>query len=342
MDDHNSLHLILTFLIAFIYMKKTLLFSVAFATAMAANAEVFEYGFGPDYAKFPFLGMTQDEASDFYYPGNYDLVDKYGVAMPNLFAIPVLNTPEGEEKGVRDLGVGISMLDGMLYKVAADAYVGSESEEVVDMPGENYAYPFLSWGEQGMTRTIFMPGWGSEDAWEDKDYNAATEADWVSTKNGVQFTRLGTQGIVSRQDTYFQYPAVTGDVTVTVWAGTNLGGNANPDNMLKVIVTPVFDGVAAPEQAVELNKEDVVTKRYYKLDPVKFDANGKTLQVRVGCNGDQLNLMHVRIEGEDAVAAVDGVAVEAAGAKAFNLFGVQVDENYKGLVIKNGKKFIQK
>ena len=320
-------------------MKKSLLFAAAIACACAANAEVFDYGFGPDYAKFPFLGQVVDPTSDYYWDGNYDLVDKYGKAMPNLQAISVLNTPEGEEKGLPDLGVGISMLDGLIYTVSADPYIGTD-DELEAMPEENYNYPFLSWGEKGMTRTIFMPGWGTEEAWEDKDYNAATEEDWVATKNGVQFTRLGTQGMVSRGDTYFQYPAVTGNVSLTVWAGTNTGGTANPDNLLEVAVTPIIDGEAG--ETIILSKESPANKRYYKLDPITMDATGKNVVFRVGANNSQLNLMYVRIEGEAGENAVESVAVEAADAKAFNLLGVQVDENYKGLVIKNGKKFVQK
>ncbi len=325
-------------------MKKSLLFAAAIATACAANAEVFNYGFGyENNPAFPFLSVINNPDTVYYNPGNYDLINKYGVAMPNIDAVPVLNIPEGEEKGVPDLGVGISFYDGGVYKLTPDAYVGSDPDEfeLEEMPADYFNYPILSWGEKGMTRTILMPGWGSEEAWEDKDYNAATEADWVPTKNGIQFTRLGDKGIVSRQDTYIQFPAVTGNVTVTAWGSTTQDKNSNPDNLLKVIITPVFDGVAAPEQAVEITKENPASKRYYKLESATFDATGKNLAVRVGCNGALLNLMYVRIEGEPA-AAVEGVAVDAVDAPAYNLLGVQVDSNYKGLVIKNGKKFVQK
>ncbi len=325
-------------------MKKSLLFAAAIASAFAANAEVFDYGFNYNNPLMPFLGELNNPESPYYNPNNYDLVDKYGVAMPNTMGLSVLNTPEGAEKGELDLGVAISMLDGGIYKISEEAYSGVNGEELEVMPEENFNYPFLSWGDKGVTRTIFMPGWGSEDAWEDKDYNAANAEDWVSTKNGVQFTRLGTQGIVSHQDTYFQYPAVTGNVTVTVWASCNLGGNTNPDNELKVIVTPVFDGVVAAEQSVEVTMTDVLNKRYYKLAPMTFDANGKNLELRVGCNGAQLNLMHVRIEGEKGthVGIADIIAEETVETPAYNIMGVQVDSNYKGLVIKNGKKYYQR
>lgn len=322
-------------------MKKSLLFAAAIATAMSANAEVFDYGFGFDSPAFPFIGEFNIEGSDFYFPeGNYDLIDKYGICMPNTIGLKILNTPEGSDKGVLDLGLGISMFNGQVYKLNADAVVTDDSNELEVMPAENWNYPFLSWGEKGVTRTIWMRGWGSEEAWEDKDYNAAVEEDWVPCKNGVQFTRLGTQGIVSRGDTYFQYPAVTGNVSITVWAGTNLGGTANPDNILEVAVTPVVDGEAM--ETVILSKADPVTKRYYKLDTYTMDATGKNVAFRVGANNSQLNLMYVRIEGEKAGASVEGIQAAASESAAYNMLGVQVDENYKGLVIKNGKKFIQK
>ncbi len=323
-------------------MKKTLLFAAAL-TAFAANAEVFDYGFSnaTENHAFPFLNALANESSEFYFPGNYDFVNKNGMALPNTIGLQIINTPEGADKGVLDLGLGISMLDGNLYKLTPDATVSGDTE-LTEMPAENYNYPFLSWGEKGVTRTIFMPGWATEDAWADANYNAATEADWIPTKNGVQFTRLGTQNIVSRQDTYFQYPAVTGKVTVTVWAGCNLGGTANPDNLLKVAVTPVIDGVVG--ETVHIVKESPADKRYYKLDPVTFDATGKNLAVRVGCDGAQLNLMYVRIEGDIATSAIEDIIANDnnENAPVYNVMGIEVDENYKGVVIKNGKKYIQR
>ena len=326
-------------------MKKTLLFAAAL-TAFAANAEVFDYSFRSETpnAHFPFLNELANAESPFYYPGNYNLVNQYGVALPETYGLKVLTVPEGETVGVVETGLAISLLDGQIYKLSASAQPGGDVADVEVMPEENYKYPFLSWGSKGVTRTIFMPGWGTEDAWADADYNAAVESDWVATKNGVQFTRLGTDGVVSRQDTYIQYPAVTGKVTVTVWAGCNLGGTANPDNVLKVAVTPVFDGVADEEQTVHIEKNDPANKRYYKLDPITFDATGKNLAVRVGADGAQLNLMYVRIEGEPATSAIEDIIVDEANENApiYNVMGIQVDENYKGLVIKNGKKYIQR
>lgn len=326
-------------------MKKSLLLTAAIASAIAANAEVFDYSFRyNDNAAMPFISLIGDESSEFYLPGNYDFIDKYGKAMPNVDGIPVLNTPEGGEKGLPDLGVAISLYDGGVYKISPDAYVGGD-QELEDMPEENYNYPFISWGEKGMTRTVLMAGWGSEEEWIDENYNGATADDWVATKNGLSFIRLGTQNIVSRQDTYVQFPAVTGNVTVTVWAGT-ASDKTNPDQNINVKVTPVVDGVAMEDDAKVLLKETgtFVEKRMYKMDPVTFDATGKNMAFQIGCNGNILHIYYVRIEGEAAGAGVSSIIMDNAdvNAPAFNVMGQQVDFNYKGIVIKNGKKFYQR
>ncbi len=53
--------------------------------------------------------------------------------------------------------------------------------------------------------------------------------------------------------------------------------------------------------------------------------------------------MYVRIEGEKAGAGIaDVIAAQTAEGPAYNLLGIQVDKSYKGIVVKNGKKFVQK
>ena len=46
-------------------------------------------------------------------------------------------------------------------------------------------------------------------------------------------------------------------------------------------------------------------------------------------------------QGEVVNTAVDNVVAPEFNGKTFNLLGVEVDENYKGIVIKNGQKYIQ-
>lgn len=46
--------------------------------------------------------------------------------------------------------------------------------------------------------------------------------------------------------------------------------------------------------------------------------------------------------GENEENGVDGIAAETLKGKTFNIFGMEVDDTYKGIVIRNGKKYIQK
>jgi hypothetical protein len=46
-------------------------------------------------------------------------------------------------------------------------------------------------------------------------------------------------------------------------------------------------------------------------------------------------------QGEVVNTSVENVVAPEFNGKTFNLLGVEVDENYKGIVIKNGQKFIQ-
>jgi hypothetical protein len=47
------------------------------------------------------------------------------------------------------------------------------------------------------------------------------------------------------------------------------------------------------------------------------------------------------VQGELVETGVENVVTPSFNGKTFNLLGVEVDENYKGIVIKNGQKFIQ-
>ena len=61
----------------------------------------------------------------------------------------------------------------------------------------------------------------------------------------------------------------------------------------------------------------------------------------VTINADGYLLDIVINQGEVVNTGVENVVAPEFNGKTFNLLGVEVDENYKGIVIKNGKKFIQ-
>ena len=319
-------------------MKKTLLFAAAALSAVAVNAETFTYDFNTNP---PFCAVIA--AEDGPTGGkNYDFIDKYGNTA-NQEGFQILIQPEGAEKGFPVTGLGISLVDGALYRLSEDIVL---EEELPVMDAELYNQPFISWGEKGVTRTLLMTGWGSLDEWKDDNYNGATAADWVATKNGIAFNRIGTLGMVSRQDTYIQFPALTGKVKINIWAGT-ASDKSSADQALNVLVTPVVNGVADVDNAIEVKKDfgTFPEKRMIKLDPIEYDATGKNVAFQIGANGNVLHLYHVEFEGEAAdPAGIDAIIADevAADAPVYNVLGQRVNENYKGLVIKGGKKYIQK
>ena len=329
-------------------MKKTLLLSAVAIAAISANAEVIEYDF---VTNPPICARLMDVEDELYAGGgNYEFLGQYGNVMPNVDGIMGLSyTPDSPEVAVPVEGICISMLDGGIYKldesvVLPEYFEDFELYEV--LPEENKAYPVLSWGANGFNRVLFMPGWDNTAGYEaDKDYGAASEADWVSTKNGMQFNRLGTMGMLGVKDTYIQLPPMTGKITLTVYAGTQKG-KFSSDQDLNVLVTPVVDGVVDEDNAQTLFKEfaSLTYKRMYKLGPIDFDATGKSVALRIGTNGNHLDLQHIILEGTMAEAGVEGIISDAADVNApvYNTMGVKVDDSYKGIVIKNGKKYVQK
>ena len=91
----------------------------------------------------------------------------------------------------------------------------------------------------------------------------------------------------------------------------NVGTEEQPEPVVAVFVTvePLTEGAG---------RQGVVT----------FDADGYVYELIVN-------------QGEVVNTSVENVVAPEFNGKTFNLLGVEVDENYKGIVIKNGKKFIQ-
>ncbi len=317
-------------------MKKSLILSAALFAAFGTNAEVYTYDFNKTPEFFKLLQLPESE-DGLGWTGNYDLIYKDGTTK-NTDGEAMIYKPEGAEKGIARANRLISLYDGQTYLFTeeANSYDYPVADETI------LSQPFLSWGEKGITRVIWMSGWGSEDAWEDKAYNAATEADWVSTKHALQFGRIGTLGMVSRGDTWVQFPAVQAPAKLTVYVGS-FSDSSSKTQALKTAVTPVVDGVAQ-EKVIICNEASgtFTEKRYYKKE-YTYNGTGK-VAFRVGPEDQQMYLFHTTIEtlGESGIEDVIATPVEDENAPVYNVLGIQVDENYKGIVIKNGKKYIQK
>lgn len=323
-------------------MKKSLILSAALFAAFGMNADVVEYDFNTNPPLFQLL-QTPEADGGFGWDGTYDLIDKYGktVHEPNGFVEEMIYKPEGAAKGIARANRIISLADGCTYLLEAEE--NDFGYEVAS--AEILAQPFLSWGEKGIARTIWDPKLGSADAWKDENYNAATEADWVSSTKALTFNRIGTLDMVSRGDTYVQFPEVQGPAKVTVYAGSISDAKSNKDQALRIRVTPIVDGVVGENVLIaDIPADQHVTKRYYKKE-YSYDGTGK-VAFRVGPEDQQLFLMHVTIEsaaGGNESGIADIIVNETVeNAPVYNLLGVQVDETYKGIVIKNGKKFVQK
>lgn len=317
-------------------MKKSLILSAALFAAFGANAEVYTYDFNKTPEFFKLLQLPESE-DGLGWTGNYDLIYKDGTTK-NTDGEAMIYKPEGAEKGIARANRLISLYDGQTYLFTeeANSYNYPVADETI------LSQPFLSWEEKGITRVIWMSGWGSEDAWEDKTYNAATEADWVSTKHALQFGRIGTLGMVSRGDTWIQFPAVQAPAKLTVYVGS-FSDSSSKTQALKTAVTPVVDGVAQKKVIICNEASGTFTeKRYYKKE-YTYNGTGK-VAFRVGPEDQQMYLFHTTIEtlGESGIEDVIATPVEDENAPAYNVLGIQVDENYKGIVIKNGKKYIQK
>ena len=61
----------------------------------------------------------------------------------------------------------------------------------------------------------------------------------------------------------------------------------------------------------------------------------------IDVDGYKLSIPVVQGEVASDETAVENVGASSFNGKTFNLLGVEVDENYKGIVIKNGQKYIQ-
>ena len=326
-------------------MKKAFTLVALACAAMGMNAEVFEYDNNAPLF-FPYL---QAPVSEFGLgvAGNFDILDKTGMPKVEGSQGKLLQEKDAAGNWVATeprCRVSLDELGGAYYLDPADGLYKFEGQDVL-----NEEEPFIGYGDKGPSRVIWMYGWDNTSGYEDKDYGAASEEDWVSTRHGIQFGRNANSGV--RQDTYIQFPAGKDNATLTVYASH---AGSSYTTALDVKVVPVIDGVDQEPFYFKKALKDEITgeviarsKRFYKFSQTYNNPGKKKLAFKVGCNGSELNLHHVTIEtGVPAVeSGIEDIIVNPAtdeNAPIYNVLGIQVDENYKGIVIKNGKKYIRK
>ncbi|MCD8296667.1 MAG: hypothetical protein LUC88_03750 [Prevotella sp.] len=296
-------------------MKKFLLLSLALVAGMAANAQdAVSYDF---YQTFDWCVVLNEE-----YQGNYDFVDKTGTTIQMEGTMLCEQDEEsGEWHAVADyLDYGISLTTGELTprsEIAADE-------------------AFIGWGENGPSRTTWMYDWGTTDFnnyVEGTNYDALTADDWVPAFNGLNFLRNANSA--SREDTYLQLPAYPGPCTLNVWVGSQGGSYAAN---LHAVAIPVVDGVVGDAISL-IDTSDYTAKRYQKVS-CSYSGEGNVAW-RIGCDKMEFYIMYVTIEPGNDTGIANLTLSNNVNAPVYNLQGMRVDSNYKGIVIKNGKKLIQ-
>ena len=93
-------------------------------------------------------------------------------------------------------------------------------------------------------------------------------------------------------------------------------------------------------ESVELDASNKVAEKFYGSVDFKVEANTEYL---VFCNGSKLGFYGLTFTagGESAIANVKADKVNA-NTPVYNLNGQKVSKDYKGVVVKNGKKYVQK
>lgn len=337
-------------------MKKSLLLSLAVIASLSASSQKVIW----DFSSHGVCGTSSAAAA------NLELIDKYGQDKDKNPLMDATKETELEDPYMNQHGIPnrvVSLYDGKTYAITPDESwaAGTLSNPIQFIPGDEiepgvftddqyiplgevYAdsllhSPYICWMEKtpenkyyGPARMIYYPAYGTLDAWTDANYNAVDEATWIANKGALSWIKSG-QGKKPIAGTYVQFPEVQGPCKVTYYVGST-------EASLTCSIIPVVNGVALDDKAGTIS-EDVVAKRYYKKE---FTYAGEDkVALRIMSDGCGLLVHYVEIDASSS-SAIENIIVDAENENApvYNIMGIQVDENYKGVVIKNGKKYIQK
>jgi len=345
-------------------MKKSLLLSVAVISAFSMTAQtkiVWDF-----YSHGIFSKFNDSTNKDYYVDKETDIINAYcddreENRLINLNKDASLTDPYQNSEGVPNRMV--SLFDGRTYAITADpdwkngtfdnpckVTPGEEIEPgifgdaVIEPLGAEYAAnlrnnPFICWLEKkpdnkyyGPARVHWYKNYGTTDKWDDKDLNAVDADNWVSDKGAITIQK-SKQGKKNVNGTYIQFPEVQGQFKVTYWIACTTNAN-------KYTISAVVNGEIDPANQSKI-EENVTPKRYYKKE---FNYTGtEKAALRIMSDGPELILYRVEIEPNTQSGIANIAAdVEDENAPVYNLMGIQVDETYKGIVIKNGKKYVQR
>lgn len=168
-----------------------------------------------------------------------------------------------------------------------------------------------------------------------------TEYATIKLSNGAQNTLTAPKGVTFNKVTFYSYINIkssASEVRASWWKevnGTTYDTAESQGGLFKSCNQSVFDAGAIPgaEGLVGLDQPD---KREFTFDsPVNaFTFTNK---------GEQVGFIMV-LETVDTPTGISNVGSQGVvvNAPAYNLAGQRVDKSYKGVVVCNGKKYIQK
>lgn len=317
-------------------MKKSIALAALCCAAMSMNAEQYVYDFNNAPSFFPYLQAPIEDLG-LGVAANFDFIKKDGSCV--LDGCPtedkLMDKNADGEFVTTDIRFLISLADGCCYTKGADGKYLYEGEE------PDYSEPFVSYEDGGPTRVVWLYNIGGETFDPSANYMANTEADFVATKHGIQFSR--NDHSASRKATYIQFPAFAGPYTLDYYFCATSDSNRNKEQALRCKVVPVINGEVNEEMAQVTNEAyGVIPDKKYIKKTYSYEG-AEPAALRVYADGAQLVLMHAVLT--TGVASVEDIIAPAAAdenAPVYNVMGQRVGKDYKGLVIKNGVKYVQK
>ncbi len=152
----------------------------------------------------------------------------------------------------------------------------------------------------------------------------------IKVSNGATNTLFAPEGNVITKLTIYDY--VNWDANKTA----NAGKTPRATYWREVAGTEYTEADATP-------LKDLISDEGYQQNPDKVEFSINNLaSVTFTNTGEQPCVVLVVTYGKGETAGIVNVNAVEENAPVYNLQGVQVDENYKGIVIKNGKKYINK
>lgn len=181
--------------------------------------------------------------------------------------------------------------------------------------------------------------------WEDAEYTSTVTIDALTvvgasgksikinsnskTINGVEYTKrlqFGGSGAEDSRNLNFQ---VDGPCTIAIGLVTGSSGNARTLNVAAGTFDNIIGTMPAGDDPIE------ATVSYTGSEPT-------TIYVYSASSG--INIYYITVTPDES-AGINGIVAEKEtdlNAPVYNLAGQRVDKNTKGILIKNGKKFVNK